>query len=589
MIREGHVVPPRPLARAIRLGLLAGGVGGTLVLAGCMDQGGRFVSADETAIGDVVRGELMSESGINLKDGSRQGRHWLCSSSDDGTGTIYQLDAPFLGQLSLFDGEGNWLGEASSSLGSDASLLLSGSGECYLVVVSGSNRKDFGPYALKPQSAPEADTLANGVTVAGVAGSDDARYAFTVEEASRVALRLSGGAASLTLNGAGTVSRPLLCGDDRQVLTAYLEPGDYEAVVAAGDGPNLSEDASCNDSFASAGNGYRLSMELSGLSSGERNGGPLRDGDHITGTLAEAGATNSYTLDIAEPTQVRLGVLSTDFDAVMAIRGGQTDIQIDDTGDDTNPTFDQLLMPGRYRVIVSGYESEHGAYSVEMMTAAFDGEFRNSGELAGGESVHGMADGTGPYVYSLALEQPADVTISAFSSAFDTLLTLDGPGVSISDDDGAGDTNSRITTMLPPGDYRVEVASYGDAANGAFRVDTVVAPYEGEVTRGCDSAQGAPCDIQPGTTVLGELRDGSQQYQLVLEGPSDVVIAMSSTAFDTLLGLEGQGVEISDDDGGGDTNSRIATRLEAGTYQITADTYDGTGAYILQVEAAPLP
>ncbi|MFC4258857.1 hypothetical protein ACFOZ5_07415 [Marinobacter lacisalsi] len=588
MFLEGYAVSPKPLARAIRVGLLAGGAAGLAILAGCTGQGDRFVSADEANIGDAIKGELMSGSEINLKDGSRQGRHWVCGDGHE-AGVLYRLNAPFLGDISLYDTEGNWLGNTHSTLESQASLLLSGGQACYLVVVSGSNLKDFGPYSLEPQTAPVAETLGDGVTVSGVVAEEEVVYPFTVDAPSSVSLRLSGGGrAGLSLRGEAESARPSLCGDDQQVMTAYLPAGEYEAVLTPGGQKKLPVDDQCDDTFASTGNGYRLSLDLSGLATGERNAGPLRSGDQITGTLAEPFATNEYTLAVEEPTRITLAVSSGEFDAVLTVRGGDTNIEVDDTDGNTDPRLDTLLMPGDYRIKVSGFEAEYGAYAIDVETTAFDGEFRNSGDLTSGEQLHGMADGVATNAYTLTLDQPTDVTIGLSSSVFDTLLTLQGEGVSLTDDDGGGGTDSRLNTVLGPGEYLVEVSSYAGPASGPFLLETSTSPYEGAIRQGCDEGQSGTCAIESDATVYDELSEDARQYEFVLEEPEQVVVSMSSTAFDTLLSLEGLGISLEDDDGGGQTNSRITTALQPGTYRITADSYEGTGPFTLRLESDPL-
>ena len=587
MSHEGTAFIPRPLTRAIRTGLLTGGVAGIALLAGCSDGGsGRFVDADKASIGDGIKGELTSASEINLKDGSRHGRHWLCGGDND-AGVMYQVKAPFLAQVALYGEDGEWLGQARSTLENPAGLLLGGDA-CVLVVVNGEDQSDYGPYALQPEGTAASAELVTGKTVAGAVGEEASRHAFTVEEPSQVVLSLAGGGdATVTLAGGSPAIRASRCGDSQQTLTTYLEPGNYEAVIAKGGRRKLSVDNDCQDTFASTGDGYRLSLDISDLSTGERNGGPLRDGDRITGTLAGPSATNMYTLEIAEPTQVKLLVSSLDFDAMLKLWGGDTNIEVDDTDDSTDPLLDTLLMPGSYRVQVAGFESEYGAYSVHLSTEPFDGEFQNSGELPLEGSLYGMADGTGANVYTLSLEEAAEINVAVTSTAFDTMLSLAGPDVSITDDDGAGGTNSRIATVVGAGDYRLEVSSYAGSASGSFRLETAVTPYQGEIAQGCEENEAGNCTIEPNSTVRGLLNNGAKTYELVLEQPSQVVISMNSSDFDTLLELEGEGTSLNDDDGGGQTNSRINTRLEAGTYLITADTYDGMGAYTLRVESAP--
>lgn len=588
MTPKGYLTHQTTLTQAIRYTMLAAGVTGTVILAGCDDTTSRrFAEGSDHSIGDTIKGELTSTSSTNLKDGSRQARHWVCGG--DEAGSLYQVDAPFPAQVSLYDTEGNWLGKATSNADSNASLLLSSSEDCFLVVVSGSDQDDYGPYKLEPQPTPEGTGLTADSSVAGAFTGKESRHAFTVEQASQVSLRLDGaGAARLSLSGEDASGQATRCGDSQQAMTAFLQPGEYQAVITPIGRNSTPASADCQATFASTGNGYRLSMELADLSSGERNGGPLRSGDQITGTLTDPGSANTYTLEITEPSQLAMLVSSAAFDAVLKLSGGQTNIEVDDTDGSTDPRLNTLLMPGTYRVQVSGYEGETGAYSIDVSSSPFEGDFRNSGELVAGESVHGVAEGNGSNLYTLTLEQAGDVTIGLYSSAFDTLLGLSGPGVSMTDDDGGGNTDSRINAVLGAGTYQIEVSSYAGSAAGPFRLQTSVSPYDGDILQGCEKDDSGTCHIEENTSIQEQLQNGGQAYEFVLEQPAQVVITMTSGVFDTLLRLEGNGVNISDDDGAGQTNSRISTMLEAGTYSLTADTYDGAGVYMLRLESTPV-
>lgn|GEM_PF-1774435 len=579
----------RPLIAVNQRAALLGGAAVLALLAGCdgSDKGAsRFVDAEEAVAGDAIVGELTSASSINLKDGTRFESRWVCSAQGgDGQGDLYRLEAPFAADLSVFDSAGNWLGDARSSEGAPAQLLIAPTESCSLVVVSGRDKAAFGPYSLEPeprQEPQEGAELASGQTLAGSLGDEVTTYPLSVDEATQVSLLLSGARDGiLALSGEGVAAKAARCADDQQTLTAFLDPGDYEVSLTPGQPLKKTVDTDCLDGLVSVGSGYRLTLVQSDPSTGERNDGPLRDGYRITGTLEDASSSNRYTLVIEDgPTQVDLALSSSDFDTILGISGNQTDISVDDSGAGTDSRFDSLLMPGEYSVEVSGYGGESGAYSVELSTAPFDGELQNDGELPVGETIHGIASSGASNVYTLSLDDASEVVIDLSSSSFDTQLYVEGNGVSLNDDDGGNNTDSRLTTLLERGEYRVEVGSYSGSPSGMFSLSATATPFDGEVSNSGELA--------PGQTIRGALSaGGSNRYVFTLAQPAEVSLAMNSSAFDTLLELSGAEVSQRDDDGGGDTNSLINAVLAAGTYQVNASSYSGSGAFSLRFDAEP--
>jgi len=112
--------------------------------------------------------------------------------------------------------------------------------------------------------------------------------------------------------------------------------------------------------------------------------------------------------------------------------------------------------------------------------------------------------------------------------------------------------------------------------------------------------EGAPERITVGETASGTLDgtdlrmgDGSfvDLWLLQIDAPTEVVIELTSSAFDTYLGI---GTEDSsgfyslsqDDDGGTGTNSRIRIFLEPGVYSVLANSFSAgeEGAYQLSVQ-----
>ncbi|ALM51121.1 hypothetical protein [Halomonas huangheensis] len=590
----------RPLALAVRRVALVGGVLATTLLVGCQDQGdsetekttgGFDIDAPEVAVGEPLTGELSSSSQINLKDGSRRDQHWLCPAAGNAAeGTLYRLNSPFEGTVTVFDKSGDWLGGAESTEELPAELLVAPVEECSLVVVSGKDMAEFGPYKLEPIPGDAGTELADDQTVAGHLGEEINSYTFSVDESRRVTLTLTGVRdAKLSLTGAEVAETGKLCGDAQQTLEAFLDPGDYEVSVVAGRPAREEVNVDCRDNVVSVGDGYRLHMASSDLSSGERNSGPLRNGDQITGVLGasatpenSATSANRYTMTIEEPTRIDLALRSSAFDAVLDVYGDQTNLHSDDDGMGTDSRIESVLMPGEYTVEISGYAGASGSYSLQLSTTPFDGELQNNGELESGATVQGMSDSAGN-VYTLKLDQPANVEVNLSSDAFDTMLYLEGNGVSLSDDDGAGDgsTNSKLTATLEPGEYQIEAASYSSGMSGGmYELSTNVMPFDGELLNSGE--------LQVGQPVQGNLASsGYNTYEFTIDEVSMVTLDMASPAFDTYLELNGDDTSLSNDDFGNGTDSQIQAVLEPGTYEVGASSYSGTGMFSLSLAAEP--
>jgi hypothetical protein len=172
-----------------------------------------------------------------------------------------------------------------------------------------------------------------------------------------------------------------------------------------------------------------------------------------------------------------------------------------------------------------------------------------------------------------------------------------------SDDDGGGETNSRLRVTLPEdGTYLVVAQSFSDDGAGTFTVGLQPAP---EPTTG----QARPITL--GASVTGELTEtdwtedeGGRVYDVwTFRGRSGqrITAAMESPDFDTYLNLgrmtNGEFESLATDDDGGQegTNSRLSHVLtEDGEYVIRASSYgDAGGAYTLslqeRVARAPAP
>jgi hypothetical protein len=192
------------------------------------------------------------------------------------------------------------------------------------------------------------------------------------------------------------------------------------------------------------------------------------------------------------------------------------------------------------------------------------------------------------------------LTITLRSSDFDAYLAFgkmeegECPDECDTDDDGAGDTDSKVVvTLTSDGTYQIRANTLSGGETGAYTltVESGAAPV----------AQLRP--IRLGQAVSGNLdasdpqADDDSYYELWrYQGrPGErIVITLRSSDFDAYLGWGrmdgGEWEQIdSDDDGAGDTDARLEVTLgDDGVAVIRANTLSGgeTGAYTLTVEAA---
>lgn len=539
--------------------LLAGLVGLTL-LAGCGDDEARFVSAPEMQAGDSIEGELTSTSPVNLNNGTRHSAHWMCGSGE-AERYRYTLDAPFAASLAAFDDEGHWIGSAESGPDGEPAILLSApeAQRCTLVVINGQDGAAFGPYTLAAEAAEAEEGLVADRPLIGRLEDGGAEYSLSLDAPAHLNLALSGEQGlDMHLAGEDVNQRAESCAPGELRLDAYLEPGDYRVRLGRAAKPNVAA-TECASQVLSTGGAYQLVAERRDLSDGRRNGGPLRDGDRINGSL-EGGVSNTYTLHLDEAAEVTLDLGSAAFDALLNVTGSGTDISNDDGGTGTDSRVQTVLMAGDYRVEVTSYDGTGGDYELSMRRGEFDGEFRNDGPIASGEEVRGQYVGVGENRYRFTVEETAEVNLALDSLDFDPMLSLQGEGVELSDDDSGGDRNSLINTVLEPGTYTLEVQSY--SGSGIYTLSADASPFEGRMSDGGE--------IAPGETVYGQMALGGRlSYRLVVEEARDVVLESTSSAVDTVMRLTGNGVDEQNDDATGlGFGSRISERLQPGTYEV---------------------
>jgi hypothetical protein len=229
-------------------------------------------------------------------------------------------------------------------------------------------------------------------------------------------------------------------------------------------------------------------------------------------------------------------------------------------------------------------------------------------------------DGAHLQAWGLELVQGQPATVDLVSDVFDAFLLIVGPGLAdpITDDDGAGGCDARVTFTAPAsGVFRVVASSMAAGEIGRYRLRVSALPgpvYQGECASFSDDGFGdraawleaLPTDgrrLTMGGAGEGALResdsvswDGSyvQAWALALEAGQEATVDLTSADFDAYLMVVGPGLEqiLSDDDGGGACHARISfTAPEAGEYRAIANTLHSrtTGRYRVAVSDRPGP
>ncbi len=222
------------------------------------------------------------------------------------------------------------------------------------------------------------------------------------------------------------------------------------------------------------------------------------------------------------------------------------------------------------------------------------------------------------YVQAWGLELAAEqwVTVDLLSDEFDAYLMVTGPGLAeiLSDDDGAGACDSRITFTAPESAiYRVVVNTLTSGATGRFRIRVTDEP--GPVTAGDCNIQDVELvewlmslptggrELSFGQEVPGELSvfdeeswDGSyaQAWALRMQAGQEATVDVLSDEFDAYLYVLGPGLDepLSDDDGAGACDARVTfTAPQSGEYRVVVNSLwsEATGRFRLRAMDQPGP
>jgi hypothetical protein len=340
-----------------------------------------------------------------------------------------------------------------------------------------------------------------------------------------------------------------------------------------------------------------LNVEERQLQAGAEYRGALSTSDYLS---PQDNYLEAWTLEGRAGESATIDLVSDDFDSHLYIVGpglGET-LSDDDGGGGCNARITlTFLETGTFHVVASSTGSRQtGMYNPEVLRALpTDDRSIRFGDLATGRFTGGeptVQDGRPAQAWALEGQAGESITVTLESTDFDAYLYLTGPGLEdlLSDDDGAGNSNSQITVTLPQDAmYLLVASSFQAGATGSYtiRVDEPIdlntLPTEGRSIGVGEAASGLLTSADP---VVLEGRRG-QVWALEGEAGQTVTIDLISDDFDCYLYLVGPGLAepLSDDDSGGDFDSRIdITFPENGTYRVIITALGGnTGAFTLRV------
>lgn len=308
------------------------------------------------------------------------------------------------------------------------------------------------------------------------------------------------------------------------------------------------------------------------------DGKPLVAGRRITDWLRDGGS-KEFVLEVDKPGLYTLTMDSTELDSRLELSGNGVNMEDDDGGNELNSRMVAPLQPGRYTLTANSVSNASGAFYIGVDRADFpEGLVFEDGTalpIDGSASGFINADDTRSFVFTLP--ERRRVQFDASSREIDAMLTLQGDDLILSDDDGGGGVNARLTQVLEAGEYNVSVRSV-NSRGGIFQLTTSTMPAPDGPSRQT---------LTLGREVQGQLRAGNRDlYTLEIPRKGNYVITMiGANGLDGMLTLMRNGEEVSQqDDNGSSLDPVMEVELEPGRYVVLAHSFDSsaTGSYRLQ-------
>ncbi|GAA5235535.1 hypothetical protein FOZ76_04510 [Verticiella sediminum] len=416
-------------------------------------------AARELALDGSVRGELTTQSAMNMNDGSRYDVVDVKVPGDKAVRIT--LDSAFSGVLALYregelvEGPSGAQSCCGESRGPAALVFQPAADAAYRIAVSGADRRGFGPFSLQASAIDivNSGALESGKSLTGWLGRDTPLrgehranvYDVNLTEAGlyEFTLRSQDFDAYLQLRGPGVeLEDDDSAGDLDARISAYLEPGAYS--LRAG-------------SLSQEGAGvYTVTSARAELPAGTvlQNDGELTAGQAVMGSIS--GKPRQYQFTVRERSRLTLTMDSDQFDAYLELRGAGVALEDDDSGGGSNARLDVVVEPGSYTINASAL-SGGGMYRLLAQTGPAPAA--GGGEIAPGRSMEASLSSGRPDVYELRIPRAGSYVVTMRSTGVDSYLKLSGNGVQVEDDDGAGNLDARLAVDLAAGTYRLEASS----------------------------------------------------------------------------------------------------------------------------------
>jgi hypothetical protein len=423
-----------------------------------------IVGLDKLTFEERLRGEITSASELNGNDGSHFQRYAI--SLEENEIVEISLSGALQGVVALYDDQLQLLDNASN-----VRHRVEQSGD-YIVVVSGADAHSYGPFSVAARAVEltDADTVVVGEPIDSWLQGLGREITLNIEEAGlyQLEMRSDDFDAYLEIEGPNGYAREDddSAGDLDARIADFLEPGEYTLTArsAYGDGDGI----------------YTLSVEPHELpGDGElHNDGALTPDDSLNGWYS--GQDLGYQVEVEDAGMYQIDMRSSDIDSYLILEGPNGYYrEDDDSAGNLDASIADFLAPGEYQLTArTAYGESSGMFTLTMEPRDMpDVELRNEGTLIPGEALNGWYSGE-PLIYQLEVEESSLVTLELRSADFDTFIEISGQGVAISDDDGAGGTDSRLQKPLLPGTYTVSARGFSATGSGMFELSLEMEPAD---------------------------------------------------------------------------------------------------------------
>lgn len=442
----------------------------TALLSACaqLPTGG---SSAPLALGDTARGELTSNSPVNLKDGSRYQTFRLTLAADEVVRLT--LAGALQGELSLHGPAGDFIGSSLGRPGygyrSDEVVLTRRADEAgtYVLAVSGGDSDAFGPFRV---SAMKVETRQGGAVVPGdeftgwLDGATN-RYTLKVEDAGlfHIAQRSHELDAYLKLAGNGIQTQDDDSGGGLDArISTVLSPGEYSIETGWAQTP--------------ASGSYTLSVQRLPLPTDEalQLGGELLPGAPVTGWAG--GAPLDYQLAVTQLSSVVIDMRSAQIDSYLELSGAGIFFMDDDSGPGgrgLDARIEALLPPGEYQLQAADIGGEGGLFTLLAQVTPVNLPQRLRGLPVlrdGSRHEANLAQGQRDE-YRLVIAHAGRYQLDMQSQALDATLALYSAGMGAADDDSGGGLDARLDLTLEAGEYLLVAQSYDDTGAGSYSLN----------------------------------------------------------------------------------------------------------------------